>query len=107
MPAGTYHFVLDSIILAAVDVKFELIHRRGMMNTVLVTWDQHFEPPVPQLFEAVPYEVDQTAPAIDFKTGDKLVFRFSATNTIMSDSWIPNGDGANSNGRIPSIRLPK
>ena len=107
MPAGTYHFVLDGIIITAVDVKFELIHRRGMMNTTLVMWDQHFDPMVPQMFEATAYEIDQTAPAIDFKDGDKLVFRYSATNTIMADAWIPNGDGANSNGRIPSIRLPK
>jgi hypothetical protein len=33
--AGTYHFVLDAIVTAKVDVEFELIWRRGNTNTVL------------------------------------------------------------------------
>jgi hypothetical protein len=35
------------------------------------------------------------------------VFRYSASNTIQAEAWIPNGDGKLSNGRIPNITLPK
>lgn len=106
VPAGTYHFVLDCIIIVSVDAKFELIHRRGSDDVVLVEWSQHFEP-IPDSFDAQAYEVDQTAPAIAFKPGDKLVFRYSATGTDLGEAWIPNGDGALSGGRIPHIRLPQ
>lgn len=106
MPSGRYHFVLDCIVIAPVDMTFELMHRRGTDNVVLVTWDEHFDP-LPASFDAQAYEVDQQAPKIDFKSGDKLVFRYSAANTIQADAWIPNGDGKLSNGRIPNITLPK
>lgn len=106
MPAGTYHFVLDCIVIAGVDMTFDLVHRRGADNTVLTTWSQHFNP-LPTGFDAQPYEIDQTAAKIDFVAGDQLVFRFSAANTIQSDAWIPNGDGRLSQGRIPNITLPK
>lgn len=104
--AGTYHFVLDCIIIVGVDAQFELMHRRGSDNTVLASWSQHFEP-LPQSFDAQAYEVDKDAPAIDFASGDKLVFRYSATGTTQTEAWIPNGDGSLSGGRIPSITLPK
>lgn len=106
MPSGTYHFVLDCIVIAAVDVQFDLMHRRGADNTVITSWVEHFNP-LPTGFDAQAYEIDRTGAKIDFKAGDQLVFRFSASNTIMSDAWIPNGDGGLSEGRIPNIRLPK
>ena len=106
MKAGTYHFVLDCIVIVSVDAQFDLMHRRGADTTVLVSWTQHFEP-LPDSFDAQPYEVDKAAPAIDFAAGDKLVFRYSATGTTLSEAWIPNGDGKLSGGRIPSITLPK
>jgi hypothetical protein len=107
IPAGNWHFVLDGIIITSVDVKFELLHRRAGADTTIVMWDQHFEPMVPQLFEATPYEYDAMGAEVPFAAGDNLVFRYSATNTIQSDAWIPNGDGEHSNGRIPYLTLPK
>lgn len=106
VPAGTYRFVLDSIIIRPVDTTFDLIWRRGTTDMTLVSWTKSFEP-LPGSFDAQPYEVDMTAPAIDFQAGDQLVFRYSAANTTSTDAYIPNGDGALSNGRIPNITLPK
>ena len=106
VPAGTYHFVLDSIIIRSVDVTFDLVWRRGTTDTTLATWQKHFEP-LPGSFDAQPYEVDMTAPAITFQAGDQLVFRFTGANTSSAEAYIPNGDGALSEGRIPNITLPK
>ena len=106
VPAGTYHFVLDSIIIRSVDVTFDLVWRRGATDTTLTTWQKHFEP-LPGSFDAQAYEVDMTAPAIDFKAGDQLVFRFTGANTSSAEAYIPNGDGKLADGRIPNITLPK
>jgi hypothetical protein len=106
VPAGTYHFVLDSIIIRPVDVTFDLLWRRGTTDMPLASWEKHFDP-LPGSFDAQPYEVDMTAPAIKFAAGDQLVFRFSGANTSASEAYIPNGDGSLSHGRIPNITLPK
>lgn len=106
VPAGTYHFVLDSIIIRPVDTTFDLLWRRGTTDTTLASWTLHFEP-LPGSFDAQPYEVDMTAQAIDFQPGDQLVFRYTGANTTSTDAYIPNGDGFLSNGRIPNITLPK
>lgn len=106
VPAGTYHFVLDSIIIRSVDVTFDLVWRRGTTDMPLASWDKHFEP-LPGSFDAQPYEVDMTAPAINFVAGDQLVFRYTGANTSSAEAYIPNGDGSLSHGRIPNITLPK
>jgi len=72
----------------------------------LATWMQHWEPLPGGSFDAQPYELDVTAPAIDFEPGDELVFRYSGANTSSAMAFIPNGDGALANGRIPNITLP-
>lgn len=106
MPSGRYHFVLDCIVIAGVDMQFDLMQRRGADNTVITTWTHHFDP-LPTGFDAQKYELDMQGAKIDFVIGDKLVFRYSASNTIMAEAWIPNGDGKLSMGRIPNITLPK
>jgi hypothetical protein len=106
VPAGTWHFVIDCIVISSIDMTFELLHRRGSNDIVIVTWMQHFDP-LPVGFDAQAYELDQAGPAIDFASGDKLVFRFSGANTTQSDAWVPNGDGMSSKGRIPYLTLPK
>ena len=98
--------MLDSIIISKVDVTFELLWRRGTTDMTLATWQKHFDP-LPASFDAQAYEVDMTAPAIDFQPGDQLVFRFSGANTTSMEAYIPNGDGAMAHGRIPNITLPK
>ena len=86
-------------------MQFDLLHRRGTEDDVLTTWTHHFNP-LATGFDAQAYEVDQSGKAVDYAPGDKLVFRYSAANTIDAEAWIPNGDGKLSNGRIPNIRLP-
>lgn len=106
VPAGTYHVICDAIIIRPVDATFFLIHRRGDTDVELATWTQHFDP-LPEGFDAQPYELDVQAPAIDRQEGDQLVFRYQGANTTASMAFIPNGDGALANGRIPNITLPR
>lgn len=105
VPAGTYHVICDAIVIRAVDVTFDLIWRRGSTDMPIATWTQHFDP-IPGNFDAQAYEVDETGPAIAFQSGDQFVFRYSGANTTSTQAFIPNGDGANANGRIPNITLP-
>ena len=105
MPAGTYHFVLDCIVTAAVDVKFDLMARRGTDIVVLATWSKHFEP-LASGYDAQPYEVNKAAAAIALADANELVFRYTASNTTKAEAWIPNGDGTLAHGRIPHIALP-
>ncbi len=107
VPAGVYHVNCDSIIIRPVDVTFELIHRSGDTDTNLATWMEHWEPLPGGVYEAQAYDIDQDAPAIDFKDGDELVFRYTGMNSDAAMAFIPNGDGATANGRIPNITLPK
>ena len=101
--------MLDCIVIAAVDVTFDLLHRRVVndapFDTVIATWTMHFDP-IPASFDAQAYEVDMPGAAVPYQSGDRLVFRFSAENTIQSDAWIPNGDGKFSHGRVPNFTLP-
>lgn len=106
MRAGTYHFILDGIVTAKVDVEFELVVRRtGTADKVLTSWSQHFDP-LPTGYDAQAYEVDKACPEIDYEAGDELVFIYTASNTTKAEAWIPNGDGAKAKGRIPNITLP-
>lgn len=103
--AGTYHVECDAIIIAPVDVTFSLIWRRGATDTPLATWSRHWDP-LPSGYDAQAYEVDQAAPAIDYRAGDQLVFRYAGTGSAPAQAFIPNGDGARAHGRIPKITLP-
>jgi hypothetical protein len=108
LPAGEWRLVADGIIVFPVDVRFELIYRSAGTDTPIGTWDHHFDPR-PQGFDAQPYEVTVDAPAFTFAAGDQLVFRYTGSNTEPSQvmAYIPNGDGALANGRIPFIDLPR
>ena len=104
--AGTYHVECDAIIVGPVDVTFTLIWRRDQTDTNLAQWTRHWDPLPGGGYDAQAYEVNETAPAIDYQAGDQLVFRYAASNTTTPNAFIPNGDGARANGRIPSITLP-
>jgi hypothetical protein len=109
VPAGTYHVECDAVITASVDTTFSLIWRHADMSadTVLATWTKHWDP-LPDGFDAQPYEIDEPGSAITAQPGDQFVFRYSASGTTTSqEAFIPNGDGAHSNGRIPAITLPQ
>ena len=107
VPAGAYHVECDAVITASIDVTFSLIWRRGATDTMLAQWTRHWDPLVGS-FDAQAYEVDMAAPAIDYQAGDQLVFRYAGNGPpgVLAEAFIPNGDGRNSNGRIPAITLP-
>lgn len=108
VPAGAYHVICDAIIIRDIDVTFDLIWRtQDGTDTTLATWSQHFAPLAGGLFKAQPYELDVDAPAIDHQPGDKFIFRYSGANSTSMQAFIPNGDGALADGRIPNITLPK
>ncbi|HEX2688055.1 MAG TPA: hypothetical protein VHN14_15610 [Kofleriaceae bacterium] len=107
VPAGTYHVTCDGIIIGPVDVTFTLSWRRGPTDTSLAQWTTHWDPLPGGGYDAQAYEVDMAAPAIDWKAGDQLVFRYAAANTATPEAFIPNGDGRLAHGRIPSIALPQ
>ena len=106
VPAGAYHVICDSIITAPVDATLTLIWRSGTTDTELAHATKHWDPLPDGTYNAQPYELDMQAPAIDHKAGDQLVFRYQAANTTAPNAFIPNGDGARANGRLPSITLP-
>jgi hypothetical protein len=87
-------------------VTFDLIWRRGVTDTVLGTWSEHFEPLPGGVFDAQPFERDVAAQAIDFQPGDQFVWRFTGMSTSEM-AYIPNGDGRITDGRIPNITLPR
>ncbi len=106
VPAGNYHVIYDSIILFPVDVTFSIIHRRGDVDTVLATWEEHFEP-LPEGFKAQPRERDEAAPTVSFQAGDKIVYRYAGANAAGSMSYIPVGSPESEGGRHTNITLPR
>jgi hypothetical protein len=109
VPAGTYTLVGDGIITGSVDVTWEIIWRRPgapPTDTVLATWNQHFDPRGGGDFRAQAFEQSASAQAIDFVAGDQLVLRYNGMNGPFPMSYVPNGDGALAEGRIPNITLP-
>jgi hypothetical protein len=107
VPAGAYHVVYDGIIIAPVDVTFDLIHRRGSNDTLLATWTQHFEPNAGGGFMAQPFEMDVDAPAIDFAGGDQLVYRYTGAASTVNMAYIPVGFPESEGGRQTNITLPR
>lgn len=106
--AGTYHFVLDSIIINPVDTTFSLLwrHADGSADTVLTTFTEHYEPIGNGVYEAQAFEYDQDCAAVDAEGGDELVFVYSAPADSPAASYEPDGDGKFAMGRIPNIALP-
>jgi len=107
VPAGTYHLVCDAIIIRSIDVTFDLVWRHAGTDTTLATVQQHFDPAPGGSFRAQACDLDLEAPAIDYTPGDQLIFRYSGANSTSMNGFIPNGDGATADGRIPNIRLPQ
>jgi hypothetical protein len=105
IPEGTWHIVGDGIVFAPVDVTFELLWRSAAGDVPLVTFHHHFDPGA-NVNTAVPYEDTASGIAADAQPGDLLILRISASNTSGSMTYIPNGDGGRTRGRIPFVDLP-
>ncbi len=73
----------------------------------LATWDHHFDPTTDGMFNAQAFEADATGVASPaFQAGDQLVFKYTGASAKLADAYIPDGDGARLNGRIPNLTLP-
>jgi hypothetical protein len=107
IPAGTWTFVGDGIIIEPVDVLFEIIWRGDAGDDVLWSIPHHFDPWGGGNFDAVPFEVSTELEAVAAAAGDQLILRYQAMNATIGMAYIPNGDGAEHNGRIPFIELPQ
>ncbi|HWU88710.1 MAG TPA: hypothetical protein VN253_15695, partial [Kofleriaceae bacterium] len=99
--------LVEQVEHLAVDVQFELLHRRRGVDRQLAAWMAHFEPLSGGQYTAQPYELDVDAPAIDFEEGDQFVFRYAGAGSTAVMAFIPNGDGAKTGGRIPSFTFPR
>jgi hypothetical protein len=109
IPAGTWRLVADGIILEVVDVRFEILLRRGdgSEDIELASFEHHFEPLPGGAYEAQPYEATADVVAVEPAPGDQLIFRYSGESASMPMAYIPNGDGELTGGRIPFIELPR
>jgi hypothetical protein len=112
IPAGSWHLVGDGIVMASCDVQFDVVWRHGE-DSVLASVSHHFDPRVilPK-FDATQFEADANGVAAQAASGDQLVLRLTASVVAdagagVTDVFIPNGDGANAHGRIPSLTLPR
>ena len=105
LPAGTWKFVADSIVVRPIDVNFAILVRRADAETVLVEWQEHFDP-LPSGYGAQAGELSGKAKGWSFQTGDKLILRYAGTAGGGGMSYMPNGDGMITGGRIPNITRP-
>jgi hypothetical protein len=109
--SGTWHLVGDGIVLQPADVQYEVVWRHDGVDSPIVQWIHHFEvQPSPVRFDAVRFEADAAGAAVPAAPGDRLVLRWSIPGPdggSGSTAFIPNGDGANSQGRIPSLTIPR
>lgn len=98
-------------MLNAADVTYDLVWRdHAGTDHPLASVTHHFDPQ-PAGFDAVDFQTDLMAPRADAHAGDQLILRFTAQPSAPPATpneiyYIPNSDGANANGRIPSVRLP-
>ena len=112
IPAGSWHLVGDGIVLASCDLEFDVVWRHGE-DTILASVSHHFDPRTTGAkFDATQFEADATGLAAPAAAGDQLILRFTAAvladaGAGVTDVYIPNGDGANAHGRIPSLTLPR
>src|SRR6185436_15629969 len=100
--------VADGIITNPVDMTFDIIWRKQAGgDTVLATFTHHFDPRGGGNFDAVPFDETTAGPAAAAQAGDSIVWRMTTAGTDQPTAFIPNGDGANANGRIPFIEFPQ
>jgi hypothetical protein len=104
--AGVWSMVADCIVVQAVDVNIEIIHRVGSTDNVLVSWEDRYEPLPGGEYQAQAFDFTDEIGRVDSEPGDLLVLRYTGTNSKMEMAYFPNGDGSTTGGRIPNIDLP-
>jgi hypothetical protein len=106
--AGTWHIIGDGIVLDPVDVTFDVLWRDANGDHPIATWTNHFDPPA-NVNNAAQAEADVPGVAANAKGNDQLVLRMTAQGAGTADTmlWAPNGDAEKTNGRDPSLTLPK
>jgi hypothetical protein len=87
-------------------VTYDALWRSTAGDHAIVSFSHHFDPPASG-FNAQAYDADAPGVAAPAKTNDQLVLRFTAQGNSTQLLMIPNSDGANAMGRIPSLTLPK
>jgi hypothetical protein len=113
IPAGPWHLIGDGIVLEPCDVRYDLLLRDDQGDHPITTWSNHFEPSPSGDNHSQPFEAETLVAAVDAKSGDQLVLRITAEGESGTSGtsgqtvlFIPNGDGALANGRIPSLTRP-
>jgi hypothetical protein len=107
--AGTWHLVGDGLVLAPVDMRFDvLLAAGGVPEQTVVSFSHHFDPPTgAHVYDAVTFEADAAGAAVAARPGDLLVLRLTAVqSTTGGAAFIPNADGSHAAGRIPSLTVP-
>lgn len=99
-------------MLNAADVTFDVLWRDASGTDHAIASATHHFDPQPSGFDAVPFETDVAGVKADARGNDRLVLRFTATPstppvTANEIYYVPNSDGANAMGKIPSLTLPK
>ena len=65
---------------------FEVIHRRGgAPDADVCTWDHHFDPALDGTFPAQALDLDASCTAVDFQSGDQIVFKYSGQSTMNNE----------------------
>lgn len=104
--AGAWHLVGDGLILASVDMQFDVLWRSGGNDQPIVSFSHHFDVPA-ESYYAAPLDADAAGAAVPARAGDLLVLRITALSSASPGSaYIPNFDGSHTKGRIPALSLP-
>lgn len=108
--AGTWHLIGDGENLTQpVTVRFDILWRvLPKTDTILASVAHSFvpHPAGANQYDAVEFDADLPGIAAPAKAGDELVLRFTVTGGAGGALYIPNGDGSDTNGRIPKLTLP-
>ena len=116
LPAGTWGLVGDGIVAGdgvnSVTALFEVRWRKqaaasDAADVIVLSAQNSFVRDPDNRFKAVLYETRLPAPAVPAVSGDKLLLRVTALRGDPGASFILNGDGKYTNGRIPHLDLPR
>jgi hypothetical protein len=106
IPAGSWTFVGDGIIIEPVDVLFEIIWRSDAGDDVIWSLPTHFDPQGNGNFDAVPFEQTAELAAVPAAGQDQLVLRYSAMNATIGSGFAWRRGGCDLRIRFISCCQP-